>query len=94
MSAADSALHIKMKNLLRQRSLQKAIVPLIKGKKMDYTLILEPGRVLAGNAGILVTKVLYLKKSGRKNFVIVDAGMNDLIRPSLLQRVSQYNPCA
>ena len=50
---------------------------------MDYTLILEPGRVLTGNAGILVTKVLYLKKSGRKNFVIVDAGMNDLLRPSL-----------
>jgi diaminopimelate decarboxylase len=65
------------------KELAKAIVPLIKGKKMDYTLILEPGRVLAGNAGILVTKVLYLKKSGRKNFVIVDAGMNDLIRPSL-----------
>jgi diaminopimelate decarboxylase len=39
--------------------------------------------VLTGNAGILVTKVLYLKKSGRKNFVIIDAGMNDLIRPSL-----------
>ncbi|MEK6657885.1 MAG: diaminopimelate decarboxylase [Nitrospirota bacterium] len=65
------------------KELAKAIVPLIKGKKMDYTLILEPGRVLTGNAGILVTKVLYLKKSGRKNFVIVDAGMNDLLRPSL-----------
>ncbi|OGW51353.1 MAG: diaminopimelate decarboxylase [Nitrospirae bacterium RBG_19FT_COMBO_42_15] len=65
------------------KELAKAIVPLIKGKKRDYTLILEPGRVLAGNAGILVTRVLYQKKSGRKNFVIVDAGMNDLIRPSL-----------
>ena len=65
------------------KELAKAIVPLIKGKKMDYTLILEPGRVLAGNAGILVTKVLYQKRSGKKNFVIVDAGMNDLIRPSL-----------
>ena len=65
------------------KELAKAIVPLIKGKKRDYTLILEPGRVLAGNAGILVTKVLYQKKSGKKNFVIVDAGMNDLIRPSL-----------
>ncbi|MEW6669944.1 MAG: diaminopimelate decarboxylase [Thermodesulfobacteriota bacterium] len=47
------------------------------------TLILEPGRVLVGNAGILVTKVLYTKASGEKNFIIVDAAMNDLIRPSL-----------
>jgi diaminopimelate decarboxylase len=48
----------------------------------DYTLIIEPGRVIVGNAGILVTKVLYTK-SGNKNFIIVDAGMNDLTRPSL-----------
>jgi diaminopimelate decarboxylase len=48
-----------------------------------YTLILEPGRVLAGNAGILVTRVLYLKKGEEKNFIVVDAGMNDLLRPSL-----------
>ncbi len=47
-----------------------------------YTLIIEPGRVIVGNAGILVTKVLYTK-SGNKNFIIVDAGMNDLTRPSL-----------
>ncbi len=46
-------------------------------------LILEPGRVIAGNAGILVTKVLYTKKGGNKDFVIVDAAMNDLVRPSL-----------
>ncbi len=50
---------------------------------LDVTLILEPGRVIVGNAGILVTKVLYLKEGPEKNFVIVDAGMNDLIRPSL-----------
>ena len=46
-------------------------------------LILEPGRVLVGNAGILITRVLYLKQGPTKNFVIVDAAMNDLIRPSL-----------
>src|SRR5690606_2890898 len=46
-------------------------------------LILEPGRVLAGNAGVLVTRVIYLKESGGRRFVIVDAGMNDLIRPTL-----------
>ena len=48
----------------------------------DCTLILEPGRVIVGNAGILVSKVLYLKENEVKRFVIVDAGMNDLVRPS------------
>jgi diaminopimelate decarboxylase len=47
------------------------------------TIILEPGRVLVGNAGILVTRVLYVKRGEEKNFIIVDAGMNDLLRPSL-----------
>jgi len=50
---------------------------------LDATLIFEPGRVIVGNAGILVTRVLYTKKTPQKFFVIVDAGMNDLIRPSL-----------
>lgn len=50
---------------------------------LDCTLILEPGRVLVGNAGILVTKVLYIKEGEEKFFIIVDAGMNDLSRPSL-----------
>ncbi len=58
-----------------------AIVPLLKGKNLK--LILEPGASIAANAAILLTKVLYLKKSGEKKFVIVDAGMNDLIRPPL-----------
>jgi diaminopimelate decarboxylase len=49
----------------------------------DLTLILEPGRVITGNGGILVTKVLYTKETREKRFTIVDAGMNDLIRPSL-----------
>lgn len=49
----------------------------------DLTLILEPGRVLMGNAGILVAKVLYTKSSEGKNFIIIDAAMNDLMRPSL-----------
>ncbi|MFW6106303.1 MAG: diaminopimelate decarboxylase [Desulfovermiculus sp.] len=49
----------------------------------DLTLILEPGRVIAGNAGILVSRVLSTKSTAHKNFVVVDAAMNDLIRPSL-----------
>jgi diaminopimelate decarboxylase len=46
------------------------------------TLILEPGRYLVGNAGILLTRVLYRKRSGGRDFIITDAGMNDLLRPS------------
>ena len=57
------------------------IVPLLKGKNLK--LILEPGKSICANAGILLTRVLYTKKGGAKEFVIVDAGMNDLIRPSL-----------
>jgi len=49
----------------------------------DWTLILEPGRVIVGNAGALITKVLYAKTSHEKNFFVVDAAMNDLMRPSL-----------
>ena len=52
-------------------------------KDIDCTLVFEPGRVVIGNAGILVSEVLYTKVSSEKHFVIVDAGMNDLIRPSL-----------
>jgi diaminopimelate decarboxylase len=59
----------------------KALLPLIADK--PYKIALEPGRYIAGNAGILLTRVLYRKTSGPKNFVIIDAGMNDLIRPVL-----------
>ncbi|MFP4214056.1 MAG: diaminopimelate decarboxylase [Desulfohalobiaceae bacterium] len=61
----------------------------------DLTLILEPGRVIAGNAGILVTRSLFTKQSPLKNFVVVDAAMNDLIRPSLYgayHRISEVVP--
>src|SRR5438270_5180 len=57
----------------------KALLPLIKDK--PYHIALEPGRYIAGNAGILLTHVLYRKQGGEKKFVIVDAGMNDLLRP-------------
>ena len=59
----------------------RAIVEGLEG--LDITLILEPGRVIVGNAGILVTEVQYVKENDAKRFVIVDAGMNDLIRPAL-----------
>ena len=52
-------------------------------KDTDLQLILEPGRVIVGNAGILVTRALFRKSTGAKKFIIVDAGMNDLLRPTL-----------
>ncbi len=61
-------------------------------KHMPHTLILEPGRAIAGNAGILVTRVLYTKDTGEKRFYIVDAGMNDLARPSLYEAYHQILP--
>jgi diaminopimelate decarboxylase len=61
----------------------KALVPLLQGK--PYNIAFEPGRYIAGNAGILLTRVLYRKSSGDVRYVIVDAGMNDLIRPTLYE---------
>jgi len=55
-------------------------------------VLLEPGRVLVGNAGVLLTRVLYLKRNGRKRFVVVDAGMNDLVRPAMYQAFHQIEP--
>ena len=52
-------------------------------KELGLTLILEPGRVIVGNAGTLVTRVTFIKDQGAKRFIIVDAGMNDLMRPAL-----------
>jgi diaminopimelate decarboxylase len=59
---------------------------------LSCTLIFEPGRVIVGNAGILVTRVLYTKKTHTKNFIIIDAGMNDLVRPSLYGSYHQIQP--
>jgi len=59
----------------------RVLLPLLKDK--PYRIALEPGRYIAGNSAILLTRVLYRKTGGAKRFVIIDAGMNDLIRPSL-----------
>ena len=61
--------------------LAETIVPVVK--ELDCHLILEPGRRISGNAGVLITKVLYVKRREDKVFYIVDAGMNDIARPSL-----------
>jgi len=59
---------------------------------LDCTFLFEPGRVIVGNAGILVTRVLYTKENAGKRFAIVDAGMNDLIRPSMYGSFHQIQP--
>jgi diaminopimelate decarboxylase len=59
-------------------------------KNEDVTIVCEPGRYMVGNCGYLLTKVLYEKANDKKRFVIVDAGMNDLIRPSLYQAYHDY----
>src|SRR5215212_6537230 len=61
---------------------------------LDCKLIFEPGRLLVGNAGILVTRVLYLKRGEAKTFLIVDAAMNDLIRPTLYEAHHEIQPVA
>ncbi|MDD5491791.1 MAG: diaminopimelate decarboxylase [bacterium] len=72
------------------QELAKALMPLIK--KTRYQYIFEPGRYIAGTAGILVTKILYLKETQAKKFVIVDAGMNDLSRPVLYDAYHEIKP--
>src|SRR5581483_994583 len=52
---------------------------------LGCTLLFEPGRLIVGNAGILVTRVIYVKRGEAKNFVVIDAAMNDLIRPTLYE---------
>ena len=61
---------------------------------LDLELVLEPGRYLVGNAGVLLTRVVGRKVSGGRTFVIVDAGMNDLIRPALYDAYHAIVPCA
>lgn len=63
----------------------QAILSALKGS--DFTIICEPGRRVVGNAGVLLTKVLYEKHTANKRFVIVDSGMNDLMRPALYDAV-------
>lgn len=67
-----------------------AIVPPLRA--LGLRILLEPGRLLVGNAGVLLTRVRYLKEAARKKFVIVDAGMNDLIRPALYQSYHEIVP--
>lgn len=72
------------------KSFAKSVLPLLK--RSGLKIILEPGRFVSGNSGILVTKVLYNKRTPRKKFVIVDSAMSDLIRPSLYEAYHKIVP--
>jgi diaminopimelate decarboxylase len=69
-----------------------AIVPPLR--ELDIRILVEPGRFLVGNGGVLLTRVRYIKKTGAKKFAIVDSGMNDLIRPALYQSYHEIVPVA
>jgi len=72
------------------RNYAEAIVPALR--ELAIRVLVEPGRFLVGNAGVLLTRVAYIKKSCAKTFAIVDAGMNDLIRPALYQSYHEIVP--
>jgi diaminopimelate decarboxylase len=78
------------KNILTPARYGEKLLPLLK--PLGLKILLEPGRFIVGNAGILVTSVQYLKRTGHKNFVIVDAAMNDLIRPAMYDSYHEIVP--
>src|SRR3954468_20101664 len=78
------------KGILTPETYASTLVPLLK--PLGLRILIEPGRFISGNAGILVTKVEYVKTTGRKNFVIVDAAMNDLIRPAFYDSYHEIVP--
>ena len=78
------------KDILTPEKYAARLVPLLK--PLGLKILMEPGRFISGNAGILVTRVEYVKRTGRKNFVIVDAAMNDLIRPAFYEAHHEIVP--
>ncbi|MDB6056323.1 MAG: lysA [Verrucomicrobiales bacterium] len=78
------------KGLLTPDTYAAKLIPLLK--PLGLKILVEPGRFIVGNAGILVTRVEYVKRTGKKNFVIVDAAMNDLIRPAFYDSYHEIVP--
>ncbi|MCZ6787534.1 MAG: diaminopimelate decarboxylase [Planctomycetota bacterium] len=83
-------IHYHEKEAPEIREFADVLVPLLKDR--GYAVHMEPGRLLVGNAGILVTRVLYVKEGNGKRFVICDAAMNDLLRPSLYDAFHRIEP--
>ena len=80
----------KGRSILTPAKYAATLVPLLK--PLGLRILVEPGRLISGNAGILVTRVEYVKRTGKKNFVIVDAAMNDLIRPAFYDSYHEIVP--
>jgi diaminopimelate decarboxylase len=80
----------RARHILTPALYAERLVPLLK--PLGLRILIEPGRFIVGNAGILVTRVEYIKRTGRKNFVIVDAAMNDLIRPAFYDSYHEIVP--
>ena len=80
------------KNILTPEKYAARLVPLLK--PLGMRVLMEPGRFISGNAGILVTRVEFVKRTGKKNFVIVDGAMNDLIRPAFYDAYHEIVPLA
>jgi diaminopimelate decarboxylase len=78
------------KNLLTPAKYAARLMPLLK--PLGLRILMEPGRFISGNAGILVTRVEYVKHTGHKHFLIVDAAMNDLIRPAFYDAYHEIVP--
>ncbi|HOX56032.1 MAG TPA: diaminopimelate decarboxylase [Candidatus Paceibacterota bacterium] len=78
------------RRIITPRKYAARLLPLLK--PLGLRILIEPGRFISGNAGILVTRVEYLKRTGRKNFLIVDAAMNDLIRPAFYEAYHEIVP--
>jgi diaminopimelate decarboxylase len=78
------------KNILTPEKYAARLLPLLR--PLGLKILIEPGRFICGNAGILVTRVEYLKQTGKRNFVIVDAAMNDLIRPAFYDAYHEIVP--
>lgn len=78
------------KNILTPAKYAERLLPFLQ--PLGLKILIEPGRFICGNAGILVTRVEYLKRTGKKNFIIVDAAMNDLIRPAFYDAYHEIVP--
>lgn len=78
------------KGILTPETYASTLVPLLQ--PLNLRILLEPGRFISGNSGVLVTRVEYVKRTGKKNFVIVDAAMNDLIRPAFYDSYHEIVP--
>jgi diaminopimelate decarboxylase len=78
------------RNILTPEKYARAVLPLVR--PLGLRILMEPGRFISGNSGILVTRVEYLKRTGHKNFLIVDAAMNDLIRPAFYEAYHEIVP--